>query len=651
MQLSRVFKPIKIGSVEIPNRIVRTAHGTHFSTTCLTDDFIAYHEARARGGCGLTILEIASVHPSSVGSIRNFDDSIVSEYQKLVNVINPYGMKLFQQLHHGGAHFPGIDGLSWSASDVPGLYGSVPQPMGRREIETIIEAFAAAAERCKRGGLDGVEIHGAHGYLFHQFLSTVTNKRTDEYGGSLENRMRFLMETMRAVRSRVGPDFVVGIRLSATEAPVGVNESDNHAIIRALEEEELIDYVNVSLGDYYRIASMTATMESPSGYELPSSAPIAAASTLPRIVAGRFRTLEEAEEVLKNGDADMVSIVRAQIADPDLVQKTLDGRIDEIRPCIGCNQGCIGGLYRGGKMGCLVNPAVGFETTLSEDLITKTVEPRRVFVVGGGPAGMEAARVAAKAGHKVVLFEASPNLGGTIRVAMKAPNMSSVGDIMYWLEREVYRLGVDIRLNTYVDSQDMRDQNPDVLIVATGATQRKDGVQTLTPWVRPKGVDLPHVYTSIELLTNLPKMWGKKALVLDDVGHLEAIAVVDTLMAQDMEVTLVTRHPMMTPYVDSTQRTIPAGERFSRGRFRLMVDSHLEEIEADACSVRHLRGAFPESVEADLVVLVTPNSSNNELYMQLRDELPDVRRIGDAASPRDIQAAIADGRRTAMAIK
>ena len=650
MALNRIFEPIRIGSVEVPNRVVRTAHGTHFALDRLTDEFIAYHVARAKGGCGLSILEIASVHPSSVGTVRSFDDRIVPDYRRLMEQVRPHGMKVFQQLHHGGAHFPGFDGIAWSASDVVSPLGHVPQPMSKAQIREVVDAFAAAAVRCREGGLDGVEIHGAHGYLFHQFLSPLTNRRTDEYGGSQENRLRLLMETARAIRRSVGPDFVVGVRLSATEAPVGVTAEDDIAAIRALEAEKLIDYVNVSLGDYYRGASMNATMEAPTGYELPSAVPIAATSSLPRIVAGRFRTLEEAEQVLRDGAADMVSLVRATIADPDLVRKTRDGMADRVRPCIACNQGCIGGLYRGGKLGCLVNPAVGFEEELSEDLISPTTNPRRILVVGGGPAGMEAARVAALAGHQVILTEATPDLGGTVNIARRAPYLHTVGDIVQWLEAEVYRLGVDVRLNSYMDADAVRAEAADAVIVATGSYPRMDAVQAAAPWVVVEGRDLPHVCSTHELLMSTHPPAGKTALVLDDVGHLEAIAAVDTLMVRGFAVTLATRHAMMTPYVDSTQRTTPAMERFNRGDFTLMTRTVLTAIRPGECVVRPLQGEREQIVPADVVVLITANRTFDEIWTELVDEVPFIRRIGDAAAPRDIQAAIAEGRRVAMGL-
>lgn len=648
--LTKVFEPIKIGSCEIPNRIVRTAHGTHYCSNTITDDFIAYHVARAKGGCGLSILETASVHPSSVLTLLNFDDRIIPEYRKLMDAIRPHGMKVFQQLHHGGHNAPGMDGIAWSASDVPSPWGFVPVPMGRPELDAIPQAFAAAARRCREGGLDGVEVHGSHGYLFFQFLSNLTNHRDDEYGGSLENRMRLLLETMRAVREAVGSDYPVGVRLSTSEVPGGVTTDDAAAVARALEAEKLIDFVDISLGDYYRMASMNAAMETPSGYELPTSVPIGAGATVPRIVAGRFRTLEEADQVLRDGDADLVSMVRAQIADPDLVRKTREGRADQVRPCIACNQGCIGGLLRVARLGCLVNPAVGFEGALSEDLIIPVTTPRKVLVIGGGPAGMEAARIAAKAGHKVILAEASASLGGAINVARRAPYLHTIGDIAQWLEEEVYRLGVEVRLSTYMDADAVLEENADHVIVATGSMPRMDGVQTLTPWAPPHGVSLPHVLSSTDLIMSPPADLGKTALVLDDVGHYEGIAVVDVLMAKGLSVTFVTRHPQLAPYVDSTQRTVPAMERFVKGDFRIMVRSQLTDIRLGECSVRSVHGGKDEMVKADTVILITPNASFAPIFDELRDVVSGISRIGDALSPRDVQAAIAEGRRAGFGL-
>ncbi|MDE2621511.1 MAG: FAD-dependent oxidoreductase, partial [Sphingomonadales bacterium] len=465
MSLKTVFEPLRIGPVTVKNRVVRTAHDTGMSRPDITDAWIGYHEARARGGCGLTILEAAAVHPSTALSMRLWGDRIVPGYQRLMAAVEPHGMKVFQQLWHGGNLYYGPDGVPLAVSEAPGFTGIVGLPMTEDDIAGIIAAYAEAARAARDGGLHGVEIHCAHGYIMHQFLSAVTNTRTDRWGGDFTGRSRFLMETVRAVRAAVGGEIAVGVRLSASESPGGVSQADNVRVLGLLQDENLIDFVDVSSGDYFSFDQMVGPMHQPTGYELANSAEILAAARVPRIVAGRYRTLEEADQAIRDGITEMVSMVRAQIADPDLVAKTQAGKAEQVRPCLGCNQGCGGGLASTGVLGCTINPAVGKEAQLSEHLIARAEAPRRVVVIGGGPAGMEAARIAALQGHAVVLLEASAQLGGQVNVARRAPKQQSLGDVTWWQEQELYRLGVDIRLGTYAEADDVRALAPDVVYV------------------------------------------------------------------------------------------------------------------------------------------------------------------------------------------
>jgi hypothetical protein len=283
----------------------------------------------------------------------------------------------------------------------------------------------------------------------HQFLCPLTNRREDDYGGSLDNRLRFGRDMLRAVRGRLGRDYPLGIRISDYNAPGGLTPEEAGEAVHLLCAEKLVDYVSASMGSPYSIASMLGAMDQPAGYMLPSALPIARRADVPTMVAGRYRTLEEGDQAIREGSADMVSFVRPMIADPKLVAKTAAGQPERVRPCIACNQGCIAGIRTSlQRMLCTVNPAVGFERTLSEDLIVPAATPLRVVVVGGGPAGMEAARTAALSGHKVVLFEAEPNLGGTINIAKRAPKLATIGDIIFWQEQEIYLLGVDVRLSS-----------------------------------------------------------------------------------------------------------------------------------------------------------------------------------------------------------
>jgi 2,4-dienoyl-CoA reductase-like NADH-dependent reductase (Old Yellow Enzyme family) len=417
MALTNVLRPIRINQVEVKNRIFRSGHGTYYGKGGISDRLIAYHEARAKAGVGLTTLEVAVVHPSSASNatVYAWDDAIIDGFKRISKMAHNHGMALFTQLWHGGHHWPPVDGTpAWGPSVTPSPWGFVPLEMDHEKIATITKAFADAAVRARAGGLDGVELHFGHGYLIHQFFSPLINVREDEYGGSLANRMRFGAEVLRAVRKEVGTDFAVGIRISDQHTPDGLSVSECAEIVRAYCAEKLVDFVNGSMGSYHDVPSMLPAMDAPVGAMMPSAGPIVAAADVVRMVAGRFQTLEDADEIIRSGQADMVAIVRGMIADPDLVAKSVAGKAEDVRPCIACNQGCVGGIL-GPDPGirCTVNAVVGMEATLGEHLITKSAMPKKVVVVGGGPSGLEAARLAATAGHKVVLFEATNKLGGS----------------------------------------------------------------------------------------------------------------------------------------------------------------------------------------------------------------------------------------------
>ncbi len=363
----RVFSPIRIGAVEVPNRIVRTAHATAFSRGPINDDLIAYHLERARGGVGLSIIEGASVHASSTFALSVRDDSVIPQYRRLVRAIAPTGMKLFQQLWHGGYTDPAANGgPPWAVSAIPGRYSMAPPiAMSTDQIAELIDAYAKAAARVEEAGVHGVEILAGNGYLHSQFLSPVLNQRLDEYGGTFQNRIRFLLETLQAIRTATSSGFALGIRIGDSSDQRILSSEEVNAVAVRVQSEGLIDYLNITHGDYYFHVDRYAGMDQPVGYQLPFSERIGRGITVPKIIIGRYATLDDAEQALRAGDADLVNMVRATIADPMLVVKGREGKASEIRPCIGCNQGCIGGVFAG-RMSCTVNPAVGFEATLSE---------------------------------------------------------------------------------------------------------------------------------------------------------------------------------------------------------------------------------------------------------------------------------------------
>ena len=470
MAFEHVLAPIEIAGCRIRNRVARTAHVTGLARGGIGEAFVAFHEARARGEVGLTILEISSVHPSSPADLAGYDDRILEGYARLLPRVRALGMRVFQQLWHGGHHTPPQDGgPPWSASEVPSaVLGLVPHAMSRGEIDEVVRGFAAAARRCRDAGVDGVELHFAHGYLVGQFLSPLTNRRDDAYGGSPGNRMRLAREVLAAVRAAVGPNYPVGVRLSAEEgAPGGIAVEDSIETARALEATGELDFLDVSLGSYLAFHKVIGAMDEPHGYELPLAERVTRAVRVPTLVTGRITSLAEADAIVAAGRADLVSLVRATLADPDLVRKSRAGRAAEVRPCIGCNQGCVGGLQGlPGRVGCIGNPRAGNETTVPE--VEPAAKPLRVLVAGGGPAGLEAARTAALRGHRVVLHEAGAATGGQLRVARRAPHRGEIGEIADWLDAEIRRLGVEVRLDSRVDRAQVEREAPDAVIVATG---------------------------------------------------------------------------------------------------------------------------------------------------------------------------------------
>ncbi|BCW90952.1 3-oxocholoyl-CoA 4-desaturase [Alphaproteobacteria bacterium SO-S41] len=657
MAFTHVHKPITIGSVEIKNRVVRTAHSTAIGGGTLSDDLVAYHEARAKGGVGLSVLEAMSVHPSALSTLNMIDPTLAEKYPRMIERLRPYGMRMFQQLFHAGHHGRQLDGSPpWGASDVVSSENGVaPVPMTKAMIDTLIGAYAKAAQSVAQWGSDGVELHAGHGFLPQQFLSTYANRRDDDYGGSFENRSRFIVEILAAIRASVPPGFVVGIRLSPDLLEGGVTVEDNLALSKRIVAEKLVDFVSVSSGTFQTMHKMIGGMHEPAGFEMVTSAPITTALDVPTIAVGRVRTLEEADQLIRSGEADLVGMVRATIADPDLVAKSFAGLPEQVRPCIGCNQGCIGQLLAPPhRMGCAVNPAVGFELRLGDDRLVKAETPQKVLVVGGGPAGMEAARVAALRGHKVILAEAEANLGGTIKLAGAAPNRGGIKDIIVWMQDEIYRLGVDVRLNTYMEAADIAAEAPDHVIVACGSTPRMDGVQASNPGEPVRGMEQGHVLSSHDLFQATGRDFGRTAVVIDDLGHYEAIAAAEHLVAKGLDVTFVTRHLAFGPLVESALMTVPALQRLSRGAFTVKTRTRAIAIDRDGVLIGPTYAPAGSNmiskVPADTVVFVSANHANRELYNEALAAGTKARIAGDANAPRFLPTAIREGHLAGAAV-
>jgi NADPH-dependent 2,4-dienoyl-CoA reductase/sulfur reductase-like enzyme len=435
----------------------------------------------------------------------------------------------------------------------------------------------------------------------------------------------------------------------------GLSVTEAVRIAQSMHAAGLIDFIDLSYGSRYNYPKVIGGMEQPLGYELVDSALVASAVPVPSIVVGRIKTLRQADDLIRDGVADLIGMVRATIADPDIVRKSRLGLAATVRPCIACNQGCVGGLHGPAmRIGCAVNPRAGRETveppepTLESRLsaIGEGARPR-VIVIGGGPSGMEAARVAATAGCHVVLYEASYALGGQLRLARRVPHRAEIGEISDWLERELDRLGVEVRRSAPMTPDELATLEAEVVVVATGSRPRRDGFQARRPTTPVPGSELPHVYTSWDVLEGMGDIRGN-VIVFDDVGHYEAAGVVEHLLWAGASVTMLTSQPRLASQLASTHVDEALKRRLHLAGLRFVPDVALTSISQGAVTWEGNWGGGAETASADAVVLVSHNVATGDAVRDaVRHARVDV--IGDALSPRFLQVAIAEGRRAGFA--
>lgn len=653
------LSPFRIGDVELRNRIVRTAQGTGLGAgQQVSDDMVEFLVARAKGGVALAFADIAQIHWSSPGMLDLSTDRCLPGLERLTTAVHAHEMKLFQQIWHGGPTQMTWDSSApWAASHVPdpGL-GMLPVPMTQAMIDELTGCFVAAARRAERGGIDGIELHAGHGYLFSSFLSPATNHRTDDYGGPFANRARFLVDVLRAVRSEVR--IPVGIRVSPDGPADQTTSADLARLVRMLDAEQLVDFVDVSLGSHYGRDLLMGAAHLQPGYQLPTSAPILAATALPTMVVGRFTTLAQAEEVVASGTADLVSMVRATLADPELVAKSASGREDEVRPCIGCLQSCAGGLNTRARAMCAVNPATGRELSLGDALIPRGPAEKHVVVVGGGPAGMEAARACALAGHRVTLLEAAAGLGGQLRLSPR-PELAALTE---FYAGELERAKVDVRLGVRADAATVRALHPDAVLCAAGIEPRRDGFQTLHPAPLP-GLDAVAVNTGWDVLSGAADL-GHTVLLLDEIGHYESVDVAQRLVDAGRRVLHVSRYALVAANLEMRWEMAgaPLAARLSAGDWTFFPRSVLRRLTPGGASATgrpapmtaeiapHEAPHRASTVAVDSVVLMSGGVPDRGLQTELLGTAPVVRVIGDASSPRRLEVAFVEGRQSVHAL-
>ncbi|MEW5897680.1 MAG: FAD-dependent oxidoreductase [Bacillota bacterium] len=639
-----LFKPLQIGPVTIRNRIASSAHVTNFGEGgCPTERHAYYLAEKSKGGIGLIIMEAIRVHPTThpgPKAIAGYDQRSLPGLKMVAEMVHQHGAKIFLQLLHMGRQTVSTETFRplWAPSALPcPTKKEIPHAMTKDEIREVVEGFAYSTRLAREAGFDGVEIHGAHGYLIQQFMSPFSNKRTDEYGGSLENRLRFAREVITAVRKAAGKEMAVGIRVSGDEfCDGGLTLSDMQEIVPLLVEAGELDFVNVSQCNYNGLSF--ATMIPDMHFPLAPFVYLAAGikQVIPDLSVFTVARINDpllADQIIENSWADVVCMTRATLCDPELPNKAREGRLDEIRYCVGCNQGCVGMMHRGFPITCLQNPTVGREKELGIGTLRPASKPKRVFVVGGGPAGMEAARVAALRGHRVVLIEKGSELGGQLLAAASVPCRQEISGVYRFLSLELKRLGVEVRLGTTATVDYILAEKPDAVVIATGSSpvlpvyEGEGGVQLATP----NDVTLGKVEV------------GQRIIVFDDDGHYRATSVAEFLADQGREVQIITPRSVegsdivQISWITQHQRLRNLGVRIATGTLIRAINGTTVILE-DAYS-----GEQWEVSGVDTIVVAGLRQANDELYHVLKKQGIEVYAVGDCVAPRSALEAIREG--------
>ena len=644
----RLFSPGAIGTMRLKNRLVMAPIVTQYNTDtgAASEMYRNYMAARAKGGTALVIAEAAYV--DLVGKIMGCQlgidrDELLSSHVELTEAVHRYDGKIAIQIHHGGRRanpkFTAGRVVAPSAiSEDPNVYlphrgedDQAPEALTLDGIARLVQRFAEAADRAKRAGYDAVQIHGAHGYLLHQFVSPNSNHRTDDYGGSTENRLRFTLEVIRAVRQAVGPDYPVMYRFSV-EGGYGVEEAVGFAREWAAAG---VDALDVSIGGTAPIKLVspeTSPMSIPQGYLADHVQAIKEAVNIPVIAVGEIRNPSVAEGILAQGKADYIALARALMADPAWALKASQGRDEDIMRCLSCDH-CRIPLYMGVPTRCLINPQLGREGWLGEPEPAAT--SRKVMVVGSGPAGMEVARVAALRGHKVSLYESKPTLGGgQLALAEAPPFKEKISWLGEYLARQVGRLPVDVRSGSSVDAAVVEREAPEVLVVATGAVP-------LIPNI--PGIDGDNVATAFRILEGEPVVEGKRVAILG--GRRVGTETAEYLARRGNSVTVVTRSPLNQLAADSpnTYRG-PLLRRLENAGVKFIGDHDVKEITPQGLTLVAMgQGNAEQFLPADLVVIARGAVPQRTLADEVGHLVDQVHVVGDSVEPRTIAEAMYEG--------
>ncbi|MBT8366754.1 MAG: FAD-dependent oxidoreductase [Deltaproteobacteria bacterium] len=644
-----LFTPLNLGSVTLSNRISLLAHRTNFARSGrLNERHIAYYRRRAEGGCGLIIIGELALHPDDrpwETLVEVHRPEVVADFQKLTDAVHQFDTRIFAQLNHSGFQSSGyvtrkaILGPS-AVADI--VFGETCKPMEPEDMTEIGEAYSQAALRVKQGGFDGLEIDMGPESLLRQFLSPISNHRGDEYGGSLENRMRFPLNIVATVRETVGHDFTIGVCLCADEKFWGgIAPEESVPMAQALEATGAVDFINVAVGTYYNLHLIMPSMHIPFGFTIDVAEQIKSGIGIPVMAGHQIGFPGKAERLIADGKADMVGYVRALISDPDMVKKAREGRVADIRYCVKDNKGCVGRINQSKALGCIQNPRVGYEPLSGDQSWPPIRQKKKVIVVGAGPSGMETARVAHERGHDVAIYEKADTVGGQVKLIGMRPGRSAMQGVIRYLKHLLTERGVPIRTGVTATAELILEQAPDAVVVATGS------VPVAKPF--PGDYGPPAVLNGWDVIQGTYPV-GEKVLFVDEDGGHHAMATAELLAEQGKQVDMVTGDLFIGIEL------APRGELYL-GRQRLLQQNVTFRTDLDILEINTSDGRLrvkardiytDESIlfeDYDTVVLDVGNTVDDQLYHQLKGRVKEVYRTGDCVAPRGIDMAIFEGRR------
>jgi N-methyl-L-proline demethylase len=668
-----LLQPFVLKGLTLRNRVFSSSHEPAYSDGGMpTDRYRLYHVEKAKGGIGMTMTAgsavVAEDSPPAFGNLHAYRDEIVPWLRRMTEEVHEHGAACMIQLTHLGRR-TGWAQDDWLPVVAPSplrepAHRSIPKEAEDWDIERIVGKYADAAERMQAAGMDGIEIE-SYGHLFDQFWSPLTNHRTDEYGGSLEHRLRFGWEVLQAIRERVGFDYIVGLRMAVDEhKPGGIDTATGVEILRRLEADRLIDFVNVIRGTIASESELIHVIPihgMPSAPHLEFAGQVRASTGLAVLHASKVDDVATARHAIREGRVDLVGMTRAHLADPHLVRKVLEGRETEIRPCVGATY-CLDRIYAAGEALCIHNAATSREETMPHD-IPRARKPRRIVVIGAGPAGLEAARVAGERGHRVTVLEAMPWAGGQIRLAARNPRRRDLMGIVEWRVAELERLGVDVQYDALADGRDVLALEPDVVVVATGGLPQLPELED--------GDDL--VVTSWDVLGGDVTPRGD-VLLFDDNGTHSALSAGEIIARSGARLEIVTPERMLGVEVGGMNH-VPYARAFNETDTRISLNQKVLAVRPEAGRLcvdigseqsphrvaRHVDQVvvdYGTAASADLYFELKPLSSNRGAvdYGALLDGRPQslVRnpdgafqlfRIGDCVSSRNIHAAVYDALR------